>query len=129
MMRRMNQTTRNLLSHAGNDGFTLVEIMMVLMILTVGVLPIAVIQHQARQEVSEADRYTQGLEVAQLHLERIKGMGFGNAAADSGAAGNIQWNAQVNNVAFGLDRVIVTASWRNDGQQEQITLADLVSSR
>ena len=129
MMRRMNQTTRNLLSHAGNDGFTLVEIMMVLMILTVGVLPIAVIQHQARQEVSEADRYTQGLEVAQLHLERIKGMGFGNAAADSGAVGNIQWNAQVNNVAFGLDRVIVTASWQNDGQQEQITLADLVSSR
>jgi prepilin-type N-terminal cleavage/methylation domain-containing protein len=129
MMRRMNLITRNLLSGTGNEGFTLVEIMMVLMILTVGVLPIAVIQHQARHEVSEADRYTQGLEVAQLHLERIKGMGFGNAVADSGAAGNIQWNAQVTNVAFGLDRVAVTAAWQNDGQQEQITLVDLVSSR
>lgn len=129
MMRRMNRITRNLLSRTGNEGFTLVEIMMVLMILTVGVLPIAVIQHQARNEVSEADRYTQGLELAQMHLERIKGMGFGNAVADSGAAGNIQWNAQVTNVAFGLDRVAVTAAWQNDGQQEQITLVDLVSSR
>ena len=93
MMRRMNRNQESAgtwaVCPAGREGFTLVEIMMVLMILTVGVLPIAVIQHQAREEVSEADRYTQGIEVAQMHLERIKGMGFGNAAADSGYGGQI----------------------------------------
>ncbi len=129
MMKWMNQNLKYLPSSAGREGFTLVEIMMVLMILTVGVLPIAVIQHQAREEVSEADRYTQAVEVAQMHLERIKGMGFGNAVAQNGVAGQITWAAQVNNVAFGLDRVTVTVTWQNDGQQETLTLADLVSTR
>ena len=46
-------------------GFSLVEIMMVLLILSVGVLPIAVIQHRARRAVGEAARQTQGIAVAQ----------------------------------------------------------------
>ncbi len=134
MIRKMNRKIRNLLGTGrlpglGCEGFTLVEIMMVLMILSVGVLPIAVIQHRARGEVSEADRYTQGIEIAQMHLERIKGMGFGNAVADSGTVGNIEWSAQVTNVAFGLDRITVTTTWNNGGQEESMVLADLVSTR
>ena len=58
----------------GREGFTLIEILMVLMILTVGVLPIAIIQHQARKEVNESDRFTQGIELAQFHMERAKGI-------------------------------------------------------
>ena len=111
------------------EGFTLVEIMMVLLVLTVGVLPIAIIHHQARQEVSESDRYTQGIELAQFHLERTTGMGFGAAVADSGQTGEIEWAVRVTNVSFGLDRVEVTTSWQNDGQEESLTIADLVSMR
>jgi prepilin-type N-terminal cleavage/methylation domain-containing protein len=113
----------------GREGFTLVEIMMVLLILTVGVLPIAVIQHRARKEVSEADRYTRGIELAQLHLERMKGMGFGNAVADSGQVGNITWAATVTNVSFGLDRIEVTTRWRDDKGQRVLRVSDLVSMR
>lgn len=134
MLIRMNLKIRQILAAGklptlGREGFTLVEILMVLMILTVGVLPIAVIQHQARNEVSEADRQTQGLEVAQLHLERIKGMGFGNTVPDSGQAGQIAWTANITNVAIGLDQVQVTATWQNDGVQESLTIADLISTR
>lgn len=134
MMCKLNRKIRKILaigrvSGFGRDGFTLVEIMMVLMILTLGVLPIAVIQHRARHEVSEADRHTQGIQVAQMHLERLKGMGFGNAASDSGVAGNITWNAQVTNVAFGLDRITVTSTWATDRGQQSITVADLTSTR
>lgn len=134
MMSRMNKRIKKALSAGrlpgfGRDGFTLVEIMMVLMILTVGVLPIAIIQHRARGEVSEADRHTQGIEVAQMHLERVKGMGFGNAASDSGSVGNINWTVRVTNISFGLDQVEVVTSWQNDGQQESLTIADLVSMR
>ena len=134
MLIRMNLKIRQILAAGklptlGREGFTLVEILMVLMILTVGVLPIAVIQHQARNEVSEADRQTQGLEVAQLHLERIKGMGFGNTVPGSGQAGQIAWTANITNVAIGLDQVQVTATWQNDGVQESLTIADLISTR
>ncbi len=132
MLKKLNQTWRRFLSRGsvpGREGFTLVEILMVLMILSIGVLPIAVIQHRARKEVSESDRYTQGIVIASSQLERIKGMGFGNAVADAGNAGEVAWVAQVNNVAFGLDEIVVTATWQNDGVVETLTVTDLVSMR
>ncbi|MFT5232864.1 MAG: prepilin-type N-terminal cleavage/methylation domain-containing protein [Candidatus Krumholzibacteriia bacterium] len=110
-------------------GFTLIEILMVLMILSIGVLPVAVIQHRGRQEVTESDRYTEGIMVASSQLERTKGMGFGNAVADSGSLGQVEWSVQVTNVSFGLDRISVTSSWLNSGQVESLTVTDLVSMR
>ncbi len=132
MLNKLNRAWRRFLSRgsvAGREGFTLVEILMVMMILSIGVLPIAVIQHRARKEVSEADRYTEGIVIASSQLERIKGMGFGNAAADSGAVGHVNWTAQINNVTFGLDRIVVTASWQNENVIESLTVTDLVSMR
>jgi len=134
MLRNLNQKIRRSLakgrlSACGREGFTLVEIMMVMVILTVGVLPVAVIQHRARQEVSESDRYTQAIELAQLHLERMKGMGFGGAVGGQGQAGQISWVSTVTNVSFGLDRITVTATWRNDNADQTLTVSDLVSLR
>lgn len=132
MLNKLSQAWRRFLGcgpTVGREGFSLVEILMVLMILSVGILPIAVIQHRARKEVNESDRYTEGITIASAQLERIKGMGFGNAAADSGAVGNVNWVAQINNVAFGLDRIVVTASWQNDNVVESLTVTDLMSMR
>jgi prepilin-type N-terminal cleavage/methylation domain-containing protein len=128
MLTRLHRRLRRAL-RPQRAGFSLVEIMMVLIIISVGIIPIAVVQHRARREVTESDRYTQAVTVAQAQLERIKGRGFGVAAADSGADGNINWNAQVTNVAFGLDRVEVTASWTNNDGAQSVTIADLVSMR
>ncbi len=111
------------------EGFTLVEIMMVLFILTVGILPLAVIQHRARSEVTESDLFTQGITVAQDQLERMKGRGFGNAVADTGAVGNVRWVSSVTNVDFGLDRLEVTVTWQVGNQPSSMTIADLVSIR
>jgi prepilin-type N-terminal cleavage/methylation domain-containing protein len=134
MMSRLNRKIRKMMATGrlrafGREGFTLVEIMMVLMILTLGVLPIAVIQHRARDQVSEADRATQAIAVGQAQLERITGMGFGNTLPGNGQVGNVTWTATVTNVSFGMDRVEVTVTWDNDGFQETITMADLVSMR
>lgn len=111
------------------EGFTLVEIIMVLVILSVGVLPIAIIQHRARGEVNEADRHTQAIAVAQMQMERMKSQGFGNIVNDNGVAGAINWVAQVDNVGFGLDRVTVTATWQNKGAVETLVVSNLVSMR
>jgi len=124
---RARRARRNL--RPDRRGFSLVEIMMVLMILAVGVLPIAVIQHRARRAVGEADRHTQAIAVAQMQLERLKSQGFGNIADENGVSGNVTWVAQVANVSFGLDRVTVTTSWQNKGVVETLTVSDLISMR
>lgn len=110
-------------------GFTLVEILMVLVILSVGILPVAIIQHQARREVTESDHYTRAVTVAQAQLERIKGLGFGNAVNEAGVEGTVAWNSTITNLAFGLDRVEVTVAWQEGGDPVSLTFADLVSMR
>lgn len=129
MLRKLWQLSRMPAAKVARDGFSLVEILMVLMILTVGVLPIALIQHRARREVTEADWHTRAISVAQLQMERLKGQGFGNIAAENGTTDNVTWVAQVNNVGVGLDRITVTASWRNADVMESLVVSDLVSMR
>lgn len=111
------------------DGFTLVEIMMVLFILTVGILPLAVIQHRARHDVTKSDLHTQGITVAQDQLERMKGLGFGNAVPEVGTVGSVDYATSVTNVSFGLNRLEVTVTWLDGGDNNSITLADMVSMR
>lgn len=132
MMRRLQRGFRRFLGFGqlpGRDGFSLVEILMVLLVLSVGLLPVVIIQHRSRKEVSEADRYTQAVTVAQAQMERIKGMGFGNAAADSGQIGEVDWVCTVTNISFGLDRIEVTASWAGDRGEESVRVANLLSMR
>lgn len=112
-----------------SDGFTLVEIMMVLVILTVGILPLAVIQHRARNEVMNSDLRTRGITVAQDQLERMKGMGFGNAVTDTGVVDGVSYMSTVTNVSFGLDRLEVTVSWLDGADHNSLTLADMISMR
>ena len=117
------------LAGPGRDGFSLVEMLVVMMILAVGILPVAIVQHQARREVVKSDLYTEAVIVSQSHLERLKGMGFGNAAPDSGVDGRITWTARINNVSFGLDRIDLITTWQSKDGVETLTISDLVSMR
>ena len=113
----------------GRGGFSLGEILVVMVILGIGIIPLAMVQHRARREVSKADRFTQAITVAQRQLEEMKGAGFGNAAPDSGAVGAIEWATNVQNVAFGLNRLEVTVNWAEEGQDRTLTVAGMISTR
>ena len=115
--------------NSGREGFSLTELLVVLVILAIGILPLAMVQSRARQEVSESDRYTQAVTVAQDQLERMKGQGFNSAAPDSGFAGVIQWRTNVTLVSLGLERIEVTCSWADPDGLKSLTVADLVSLR
>jgi prepilin-type N-terminal cleavage/methylation domain-containing protein len=111
------------------DGFTLVEVLVVLVIITIGILPLALVQTRARQEVSEADRFTQAMSLAQERLEWSKGLGFANAAADSGTEGAVFWRTEVDSMDFGLNRVRVTVIFPQGGVIDTLSVASLVSMR
>jgi prepilin-type N-terminal cleavage/methylation domain-containing protein len=111
------------------DGFTLVEVLVVLVIITIGILPLALVQTRARQEVSEADRFTQAVTIAQQQLEWTKGMGFDAAAADSGTVAGLFWRTQVDDIDLGLRRVSVVVIFPQGGTPDTLSVASLLSMR
>jgi prepilin-type N-terminal cleavage/methylation domain-containing protein len=112
-----------------NTGFSLVELMVVLVILAIGLLPLALIQTRAQQDVFESGQYTEALQVAQLQMESAKSQGFGSAVTDSGAVDSFTWRATVSNVSFGLDQIVVDVQWNEKGRQRTVQIIDRVSFR
>jgi prepilin-type N-terminal cleavage/methylation domain-containing protein len=97
-------------------GFSLVELMVVLVILAIGLLPLALIQTRAQQDVFESGQYTEALQVAQMQM-------------DSGLVDSYRWRTTVNNVSFGLDQIIVEVQWKEKGRQRNIQIMDRLSFR
>jgi len=129
---RLRNTVKNVDQHRpwlDRGGFTLIEILVVMGILAIGILPLAIVQSQARREVSKSDRYTLAITLAQSQLEQMKGAGFGNATPDSGQVGVIEWRTNVQNVNFGLDRLEVTVTYFDGARDRTIQVSDLVSMR
>jgi prepilin-type N-terminal cleavage/methylation domain-containing protein len=132
-MRRPPTTRRRIRRPAGTapdrSGFTLVEILVVLMIITIGIVPLAVVQTRARHEVSKSDDLTQAIVLAQNRLEQAKSLGFGNVAADSGQAGRLRWVMTVQNTSFGLDEIGVRVTWFDGRSEQTLRMASLMSVR
>jgi Tfp pilus assembly protein PilV len=106
--------------------------MVVLVILTVGLLPLALVQTRAQQDVFEAGQFTEAVQVAHLQMESAKSLGFGNAAADSGVVDGVYtWIRQVQPVAgeTGLDQITVAVGWDEKGTRRNIMVSDRVSFR
>ncbi|MGD8414168.1 MAG: prepilin-type N-terminal cleavage/methylation domain-containing protein [Candidatus Latescibacterota bacterium] len=126
-MTKEKQNKKNIESRSA--GFSLVELMVVLVILAIGLLPLALIQTRAQQDVFESGQYTEALQVAQLQMEAAKSQGFGNADTDSGLVDVYTWRTTVNNVSFGLDQITVQVQWNEKGRQRNIQIMDRVSFR
>jgi prepilin-type N-terminal cleavage/methylation domain-containing protein len=123
------QTTNQTNVSRNSAGFSLVELLVVMVILAIGLLPLALVQTRAQQDVYESGQYTEALQVAQLQMETAKSLGFGNAQPDSGLVDIYTWRADVNNVSFGLDQIVVTVQWNEKGRQRNIQIMDRISFR
>jgi len=112
-----------------NEGVTLVEIMFVLIILALGILPIAAIQAQSHRDIYESGQRTEALSIAQLQMERARNMGFTAVTADSGAVGAFDWRTQVVPQSPSLAAVVVTVQWPEGDDTQTIQIRNLLSSR
>jgi len=112
-----------------NTGVTLIELMFVVLILAIGILPIAAIQAQSHRDIYESGQRTRALNIANMQMERVRNVGFANAAADSGSVGVFGWNTQIQPQSFGLNAVTVTVQWPEGDDTEVIQLRNLISTR
>jgi len=113
----------------GRDGFTLVEVLVVMVIMAIGILPLAFIQTRARSEVQESDNYTRAVTVAQHRLEWTKGLGFAAAAPDSGTQDGVVWRTDLADVDLGLRRIDVTVIFNQGATPDTLQMTSLLSMR
>ena len=116
---------------AGRDerGLTLVELMVVALIISIGILTLSLVQTHSFRDVYRTGMHTRALEVAGLQLEAARSVGFTLAQSDSGVTGGFTWNRQVDSLDVGLRRVTSTASWMDNGVIRSVRLMDLISAR
>jgi prepilin-type N-terminal cleavage/methylation domain-containing protein len=110
-------------------GFSLVELMVALVILTIGLLPLAFVQTRAQQDVFDSGRHTEALAIAQLQMEETKSLGFGAAQPDTGQVDSYTWIRDVQNISNGLDQITVTVNWNERGDPRTVRLINRISFR
>jgi prepilin-type N-terminal cleavage/methylation domain-containing protein len=122
-------TNRAPIACCREEGFSLVELMVALVILTIGLLPLAFVQTRAQQDVFDSGRYTEALTIATLEMEQTKSLGFGVAVPDTGSVDNYTWIRDVQNISPTLDQITVSVSWNERGSPRVVRIINRLSDR
>ena len=123
----MEIQNRSNLSVAGKEGFTLIEVMMVMVVLSIGILAVASMQITAFQGNKSARLRTEAIALASEKIEALMNQGYsalpGIPAADrTETIGeiNLSWTLTDNpDPTLELRELTVTASW-NDASGSQV---------
>jgi len=113
----------------GQDGLTVVELMVVLVFVAVGILALSTVQKASLRDVYATGRHTRALDLAQMQMETARAAGFEFARSDSGVVDGMNWVSVVDSVEVGLRRVTTTGTWTEAGQPRSMQLVNLLSAR
>ena len=108
---------------------TLVELMVALVVITIGILALSAAQTRSSVHVYAAGRNTRALELAQERLETVRAGGFAAAVRDSGTTDGFAWLVGVDSLSVDLRHVLVTVSWTEHAVPQTLRLDDLLSDR
>lgn len=114
-----------------DDGFTMVEMLIVFSLLAITLIPLATVQFQARHQVSEAELQTRATQIAMGRIERARTLGFANATGDTLLESPFTASTRVvaDPVNPFLQEVQVTVTWSYRGNDRQLVLAGKLAAR
>lgn len=116
-------------THAEPAGFTLVELMVVLVVVAVGVLALSQVQTRSSRDVYSTGRGERALALAQQRIEIARSAGYTGAVSDSGVSDVFAWFAQVDSAGIELRQVAVTVRWLEGTSPQTCQLNTLLSAR
>ena len=107
------------------DGFTLVETLVVLTVLAIAMLPLASTQFNSRRAITKADRETQAMHIAVEQVERARMGGFGAAIQDTIQNGESEIFTQVvpDTLNPFLEELQFVVSWASDSGPQTLVLS------
>jgi type II secretory pathway pseudopilin PulG len=107
----------------------MVEVMVVLIIFSIGLLAVAAVQTRSQTVVYATGTEMRAMAICQAQLETARAAGFGVALPDTGETGNFDWITQVIPVNTSMSQVRVTVSWPEQGETRTVMLNTLLSAR
>lgn len=110
-------------------GFTMVELMVAILLIAIGILPVAMVQSRSTRDVVATGQSTRALSIAQDQMEVVRTSGFSTAKIDSGLVTGFTWKTDLTSLSVSLKRVDVTVSWTNKGVAQSLQISDLISDR
>ena len=116
---------------SGQDGFTLVEAIIVLTLLAMAIVPLANTQFSSRRVITRADRQTQALQIAVGEVERARMGGFGAAVQDTMQTGDYEIFTQVvpDSASLFLEEVQIVVNWESVAGPQSLTMSTKRASR
>lgn len=122
-----NEQKKNLFSFC--NGFTIIEVMIAMIVLSVGVLAIAGMQISAIKGNSQASKITMATALLEEKLAGYKIMPYQNIVDEKGVKNVFSWASTVdsNTPANGLKTITVKASWTEGGRPHELAFSTIVS--
>ena len=118
------------------SGFTLIEILVTLAILTLTMPALVRSFGQAQREQALAENKTTALYLLKYQMALIESEGFPEIGSDSGEFGEgsrYTWASEIADVESeeveGLRSISLTVIWQEQGKEKSISVATLVSDR
>ncbi len=117
-----------------NEGFTLIEIMIALVILSFGLVALAGVQISAIKGNAFSRRITTAVSVAEQTVEQIKTTPYNNIQSQSPSqvtASNMNFSRQVsvtdNTPLPNMKTVQVTLTWNDGGKSHTVPVSTVIS--
>jgi type IV pilus assembly protein PilV len=117
------------------DGFTLIEVMIALVIMSIGLTALAAVQISAIRGNDFSKRMTTAISIAEAKMEQIKSISYANIISESSiqiTQSSMNFTRQVtvtNNIAplTNTKMVNVTVSWSEGSKSHSVPITTIVS--
>ena len=132
----MTNTRDNQNNISVENGFTLIEILVTLTILTLTMPALVRSFGQAQREQALSENKTTALYLLKYQMALIESEGFPEIGSDSGEFGEgsrYTWTSEITDVESeeieGLRSINLTVIWQEQGKEKSISVATLMSDR
>lgn len=116
------------------EAFTLIEIMIALVVLSVGLVALAGLQISAIKGNAFSKRMTTAVTIANARLEEIKNTAYANIQSESSAqvtASNMNFTRQVtvtnDSPVLNTKTVNVTVTWKDGSKSHTVPISTIIS--
>jgi prepilin-type N-terminal cleavage/methylation domain-containing protein len=117
------------LKKSNPKGFSIIECLIALSVFTIGILAVATLVLSSIGENASARRITEATALAEVRLEQLMALPYGDIAADSETQGayTVAWEVTEGAIIAETKSITVTVSWWFRGRQRDVTVRHLLS--